>query len=56
MKILVTGANGYLGSGIVEAILDSGNEVVAKAGTDDSQVPATGADRKGAYTAGKHCG
>lgn len=29
MKILVTGANGYLGSGIVKAILDSGNEVVA---------------------------
>lgn len=29
MKVLVTGANGYLGSGIVEAILNSGNEVVA---------------------------
>lgn len=29
MKILVTGANGYLGSGIVEAILNSGNDVVA---------------------------
>ena len=29
MKILVTGANGYLGSGIVKAILDSGNEVIA---------------------------
>lgn len=29
MKILVTGANGYLGSGIVKAILDNGNEVVA---------------------------
>lgn len=29
MKILVTGANGYLGSGIVKAILDRGNEVVA---------------------------
>lgn len=29
MKILVTGANGYLGSGIVKAVLDSGNEVVA---------------------------
>lgn len=29
MKILVTGANGYLGSGIVEAILNNGNEVVA---------------------------
>ncbi len=29
MKILVTGANGYLGQGIVKAILESGNEVVA---------------------------
>lgn len=29
MKILVTGANGYLGSGIVKAILDAGNDVVA---------------------------
>ena len=29
MKILVTGANGYLGQGRVRAILDAGNEVVA---------------------------
>lgn len=29
MKILVTGANGYLGRGIVEAILDGGLEVIA---------------------------
>ena len=29
MKILVTGANGYLGQGIVKHILDSGNEVIA---------------------------
>lgn len=29
MKILVTGANGYLGRGIVKHILDHGNEVVA---------------------------
>lgn len=29
MKVLVTGANGYLGVGIVEAILNKGNEVVA---------------------------
>lgn len=29
MKILVTGANGYLGQGIVKTILDNGNEVVA---------------------------
>lgn len=29
MKILVTGANGYLGQGIVKAILDNKNQVVA---------------------------
>lgn len=29
MKILVTGANGYLGAGIVKEILDNGNVVVA---------------------------
>ena len=29
MKILVTGANGYLGQGIVEKILNLGHEVVA---------------------------
>lgn len=29
MKILVTGANGYLGVGIVKAILNSGNQVIA---------------------------
>ena len=29
MKILITGANGYLGSGIVKAILNRGNDVVA---------------------------
>lgn len=29
MKVLVTGANGYLGQGVVKAILDTGNEVVA---------------------------
>lgn len=28
-KILVTGANGYLGVEIVKAILDMGNEVIA---------------------------
>lgn len=29
MKILVTGANGYLGQGVVSRLLDSGNEVIA---------------------------
>ena len=29
MKILVTGANGYLGQGIVKALLDRGNNVIA---------------------------
>ena len=29
MKILVTGANGYIGQGVVKALLDSGNEVIA---------------------------
>lgn len=29
MKVLVTGANGYLGQGIVKAILDKGHEVIA---------------------------
>ena len=29
MKILVTGANGYLGQGIVQAIIDKKNEVIA---------------------------
>lgn len=29
MKILVTGANGYLGQGVVKSLLDIGNEVVA---------------------------
>lgn len=29
MRILVTGANGYLGQGVVKSILDSGNEVIA---------------------------
>ena len=29
MKILVTGANGYLGQGIVKEILNSGHDVIA---------------------------
>lgn len=30
MRILVTGANGYLGQGIVKAIIESGNKVMGK--------------------------
>ena len=29
MKILVTGANGYLGRGVVDELLKRGNEVIA---------------------------
>lgn len=29
MRVLVTGANGYLGQGIVKCLLDNGNEVIA---------------------------
>ncbi len=29
MKILITGANGYLGQGVVKQLLDDGNEVIA---------------------------
>ena len=29
MKILVTGANGYLGQGVVKQLLDYGHEVIA---------------------------
>ena len=29
MKILVTGANGYLGQGIVKQLLDNGHDVIA---------------------------
>lgn len=35
MRVLVTGANGYLGSGIVEAILNRGNKVIAVDLKDD---------------------
>ena len=28
MKILVTGANGYLGTGIVDQLINDGNEVI----------------------------
>ncbi len=35
MKIAVTGANGYLGQGIVTALLDGGHEVVAATYTPD---------------------
>ena len=29
MKVLVTGANGYLGKGVVKQLLDDGMEVIA---------------------------
>ena len=29
MKVCITGANGYLGQGIVKAILSNGHEVIA---------------------------
>ena len=29
MKIVVTGANGYLGTGIVKQLCDDGNKVIA---------------------------
>ena len=35
MRILVTGANGYLGKGVVEQLLDNGSEVIATDFTDD---------------------
>ena len=38
MKILVTGAHGYLGSGVVKELLDRGNEVVAVCHSDSSNV------------------
>ena len=37
MKIIVTGANGYLGSGIVKAILDKGHEVDFKTDNVDDR-------------------
>lgn len=35
MKIIVTGANGYLGRGVVKKLLDDGNEVIANDLKDD---------------------
>lgn len=35
MKIVVTGANGYLGKGVVKKLLDHGNEVIANDIKDD---------------------
>ena len=29
MKVLVTGANGYIGQGVVKHLLDNGNDVIA---------------------------
>lgn len=36
MKILVTGANGYLGQGVVKQLLDEGNQVIATDFTTDN--------------------
>lgn len=36
MKILVTGANGYLGQGVVKKLLDDGNEVIATDFSDEN--------------------
>lgn len=36
MKILVTGANGYLGQGVVKQLLDDGNEVIATDFSDEN--------------------
>lgn len=50
MKVLVTGANGYLGQGIVKAILDNGNDVVAvdfKVDNIDSRATAIACDMFG---------
>lgn len=47
MKILVTGANGYLGQGIVKQLLDDGNQVVAadfKTDNVDSRAEAVPCD------------
>ncbi len=56
MKILVTGANGYIGTGVVKQLLDDGMEVVATDYTTekiDSRAKVIGCDIfkiKGAYT------
>lgn len=39
MKVLVTGANGYLGKGITKQLLDDGNEVIAASRNTDGLDP-----------------
>ena len=38
MKIVVTGANGYLGTGIVKQLCDDGNEVIAVCHHDSEEI------------------
>lgn len=47
MRILVTGANGYLGQGIVKAIIESGNKVIA------TDFKLDNVDTKESYVMGK---
>ena len=38
MKIVVTGANGYLGTGIVKQLCDDGHEVIAVCHNDSEEI------------------
>lgn len=38
MKIVVTGANGYLGTGIVKQLCDDGNKVIAVCHHDSEEI------------------
>lgn len=38
MKIVVTGANGYLGTGIVKQLCDDGHEVIAVCHHDSEEI------------------
>ena len=49
MKILVTGANGYLGRGVVDELLKRGNEVIATDFACDHVNSAALLDRRSLY-------